>query len=62
MTLSCSNCGISEFIITHRITKHEDELYTVIDIFRCYNCGEKLPMSRSPSNVIGLIKLGGDVK
>ena len=62
MTLTCSNCGVSEFIITHKITKEAEETYSVKETFRCYNCGEMLPMSRKPSSFIGLIRLGEDVK
>ena len=62
MTLSCSNCGTSEFIVTHKITKEAEETYSVKEIFRCYSCGEKLPMSRNPSGYMGLIQLGEDVK
>lgn len=62
MTISCSNCGISEFIVTYKITKEAEETYSAKEIYRCYNCGEKLPMSRNPVAYMGLIKLGEDVK
>lgn len=61
MTLTCSSCGTSEFIVTREIDKEAEETYFVTETFRCYNCGERLPMSRNPSAFIGLIKLGEDV-
>lgn len=61
MTLTCSNCGKDEFVTVKNIIKEAEEVYTVVEIFRCHSCGEKLPMSRYPSGYIGLLKLGEDV-
>ena len=47
--------------MTHKITKEAEETYSVKETFRCYNCGEMLPMSHNPVGYLGLIQLGEDV-